>query len=97
VRDGLYVAVPVASAARQAPLGGTAGFVMLVVTPQYVAATDLERVLEPMLPPGASEWPDQNAGADGWAMNPGTPGIANDSSTWLTQPSRVLSSAGAPP
>jgi hypothetical protein len=45
VRDGLYFAVPVANAARQAPLGGTAGFVTQVVTPQYVSATDLERVL----------------------------------------------------
>ena len=54
VRDGLYVAVPVANAARQAPLGGTSGFVTQVVTPQYVAATDLERVLEPMLPPGTT-------------------------------------------
>ena len=35
-------------------MGGTAGFVTQVVTPQYVAATDLERVLEPMLPPGTT-------------------------------------------
>jgi general secretion pathway protein D len=54
VRDGLYLAVPVANAARQAPLGGTTGFVTQVVTPQYVAATDLERVLEPMVPPGTT-------------------------------------------
>ncbi len=54
VRDGLYFAVPVANAARQAPVGGTAGFVTQVVTPRYVAASDLERVLEPMLPPGAT-------------------------------------------
>src|SRR4029077_1763914 len=37
VRDGLYFAVPVANATRQAPLGGTAGFVTQVVTPQYVS------------------------------------------------------------
>jgi general secretion pathway protein D len=54
VRDGLYFAIPVANATRQAPLGGTAGFVTQVVTPQYVAATDLERVLEPMMPPGTT-------------------------------------------
>lgn len=53
-RDGLYVAIPVANAARQAPLGGTTGFVTQVVTPRYVAAADLERVLEPLVPPGTT-------------------------------------------
>jgi general secretion pathway protein D len=53
-RDGLYMAVPVTNAARQAPLGGTAGFVTQVVTPRFVAATDLERVLEPLVPPGTT-------------------------------------------
>lgn len=54
VRDGLYFAVPVANAARGSPLGGTAGFVSRVVTPRYVAATDLEHALEPLLPPGTT-------------------------------------------
>ncbi|MGE5269921.1 MAG: type II secretion system secretin GspD [Thiohalocapsa sp.] len=53
-RDGLYLAVPVANANKQAPIGGTTGFVTRVVTPRYVAASDLERVLEPLLPPGTT-------------------------------------------
>jgi general secretion pathway protein D len=53
-RDGLYVVVPVANAGRQAPIGGTSGFVTQVVTPQFVSAVDIERVLEPLVPPGTT-------------------------------------------
>jgi general secretion pathway protein D len=52
-RNGLYVAVPIANAPRQAPIGGTSGFVTRVVPLQYVTAADLERALEPLTPPGA--------------------------------------------
>jgi general secretion pathway protein D len=52
-RNGIYVAVPIANAPRQAPVGGTTGFVTRVVPMQYVAASDLEKVLEPLIPPGA--------------------------------------------
>jgi general secretion pathway protein D len=52
-RSGLYVAVPIANAPRQAPIGGTSGFVTRVVPLQYVTAADLERALEPLTPPGA--------------------------------------------
>ncbi len=52
-RNGLYVAVPIANAPRQAPIGGTSGFVTQVVPLQYVTAADLERALEPLTPPGA--------------------------------------------
>lgn len=57
-RDGLYLAVPVANALRQAPLGGTTGFVTRVVSLQYVAAGDLQQALEPLVPPGATVRPD---------------------------------------
>ncbi len=54
-RDGLYRVVPLANAARDAPIGGgSPGFVTRIVTPQYVAASELERALEPVLPPGAT-------------------------------------------
>jgi general secretion pathway protein D len=53
-RDGMYQLVPIASAPRQASLGGGAGYVTRAVTPQYVAATDLQRVLEPLMPPGTT-------------------------------------------
>ena len=54
-RDGVYQVLPIANAAREARLGGSGGgFVTRTVTPQYVAAADLQRVLEPMLPPGSS-------------------------------------------
>jgi general secretion pathway protein D len=52
-RNGLFVAVPIANAPRQAPIGGTSGFVTRVVPLQYVTAADLERALEPLTPPGA--------------------------------------------
>jgi general secretion pathway protein D len=52
-RSGLYVAVPIANAPRQAPIGGSSGFVTRVVPLQYVTAADLERALEPLTPPGA--------------------------------------------
>lgn len=53
-RDGLLVAVPVASAVQQAPLGGGTGFVTQVATPRYVSAEDLERVLQPLVPPNTT-------------------------------------------
>jgi general secretion pathway protein D len=56
-RDGVYELVPIASAPRQSALGGAgggAGYVTRAVTPQYVAAADLQHVLEPLLPPGTT-------------------------------------------
>ncbi len=53
-RDGLYLAVPIASAVRQAPLGATTGFVTRIVPLQYVSAADLQPALEPLVPPGAA-------------------------------------------
>jgi general secretion pathway protein D len=53
-RNGMYLAVPIANAARQAPLGGTTGFVTQVVPLQYVTSADLERALEPLIPPGST-------------------------------------------
>ncbi len=56
-RDGMYQLVPIASAPRQATFGGGSGgggYVTRAVTPQYVAATDLQRVLEPLMPPGTT-------------------------------------------
>lgn len=55
-RDGVYRVLPIANAAKEARLGGPvgSGFVTRIVTPQYVAAVDLQRVLEPLLPPGSS-------------------------------------------
>lgn len=54
-RDGVYRLVPIANAPREARLGvpGGAGFVTRVITPQYVAAAEIERVLQPLLPPGS--------------------------------------------
>lgn len=55
-RDGVYRVLPIANAAREARLGGPGGtgYASRIVTPRYVAATDLQRVLEPLLPPGSS-------------------------------------------
>ena len=58
-RDGIYQLVPLANASRGVATGGGAagagaGYVTRSVTPQYVSATDLQRVLEPLLPPGAT-------------------------------------------
>jgi general secretion pathway protein D len=54
-RDGIYQLVPIAEAARQATLGGTGGgYTTRMVTPQYVAAADLQKVLEPLVPPGTT-------------------------------------------
>ncbi|MFO1027174.1 MAG: type II secretion system secretin GspD [Acetobacteraceae bacterium] len=52
--DGLYAAVPIANASRAATVGGSVGFITRVVTPQYAAAAELERALQPLVPPGAS-------------------------------------------
>lgn len=53
--DAIQV-VPIADAARGLRLGsmGRAGTGSHVLTPQFIAAADLQRVLEPLLPPGAS-------------------------------------------
>jgi general secretion pathway protein D len=53
-REGMYLAVPIANAARQAPLGGTTGFVTRIVPLEYVGAAELERALEPLVPAGAT-------------------------------------------
>lgn len=55
-RDGLYRVVPLANATREAPVSGGAaqGFVTRVMTPRFVAATDIEKALEQVLPSGAS-------------------------------------------
>jgi general secretion pathway protein D len=53
-RDGLYLAVPVANAVRQAPIRGADGFVTRIVPLQYVAAADLQQALESLVPPGAT-------------------------------------------
>jgi general secretion pathway protein D len=55
-RGGLVQLVPLANAPREARLAGPdgAGFVTRVVTPANVAAADLARVLEPLLPAGAA-------------------------------------------
>jgi general secretion pathway protein D len=52
--DGLYLAVPVANAARQAPVDSAVGFVTRIVPLQYVSANDLMPALEPLVPPGAT-------------------------------------------
>ena len=55
-RDGIWRLVPIANAAREAGLGGDggSGFITRIVSPRFVAAADLARVLQPLLPPGAS-------------------------------------------
>ncbi len=53
-RGGLYLAVPIANAVRQAPLDASVGFVTRVVPLRYVAVTDLAPALEPLVPPGAT-------------------------------------------
>lgn len=55
VRDGLYQVIPLASAGRDAPLaGGGQGFVTRIVTPRYVAAADLEKAMEAVVPTGSA-------------------------------------------
>ena len=53
-RDGLYLAVPVANAVRQAQTDASVGFVTRIVPLQYVAANDLLQAIEPLVPPGAA-------------------------------------------
>ncbi|WP_048859753.1 secretin N-terminal domain-containing protein, partial [Acidisphaera rubrifaciens] len=53
-RGGIYLAVPIANAARQAPLATGGGFVTRIVPLQYVTASDLQQVLEPLVPTGAT-------------------------------------------
>jgi general secretion pathway protein D len=63
--DGIVNVVPLANAARGMRLneGGTAGFVARVVTPQYVAVADLQRALEPLVPPGCTVRADPSRNA----------------------------------
>lgn len=51
---GLYKVVPLAQATHEVQLsrGGADGFVARIVTPHYVAASDLEKLLQPLVPPG---------------------------------------------
>ncbi len=53
---GLYRVVPQAQAAREVQLsqGGESGFVARVITPRYVAATELAHLLEPLVPVGTT-------------------------------------------
>ena len=55
-QQGIFKVIPLANASREAQLGaaGGAGVIARVVTPRYVSAVDLQRVLEPMVPPGTS-------------------------------------------
>ncbi|HTU54201.1 MAG TPA: type II secretion system secretin GspD [Acetobacteraceae bacterium] len=52
----LYEVVPISAAARDVAMAGSAenGFITRIISPQYVAASDLQRVLGPLLPPGSS-------------------------------------------
>ena len=54
--DALYRVVPLAQAAREVQLSQDAqnGFVARVITPRYVAAADLERLLQPLIPNGTT-------------------------------------------
>jgi general secretion pathway protein D len=53
-RGNLYAAVPIANAARQAPLGSVSGFVSRVVPLHYVSAVSVEQALQSQVPPGAT-------------------------------------------
>ncbi|MEQ9044845.1 MAG: type II secretion system secretin GspD [Sneathiellaceae bacterium] len=57
-RNGLSLAVPLENATRQAPLGGSSGFVTRVRTVQYVGAADLAQALEPVIPATTTLKPD---------------------------------------
>ena len=50
LHNGIYLAVPLENAGRQAPLGGSGGFVTQIATPQHVAASDLLQALETVIP-----------------------------------------------
>ena len=54
--QGLYRVVPIAAAAGEATIGGTSqsGFNTRIITLRYVAAADVEKVLQPLLPPSVS-------------------------------------------
>ena len=54
--SGLYRVVPLAQATREVQLsqGGQTGFVARVISPRYVPANDLERLLQPFVPAGTS-------------------------------------------
>lgn len=53
---GLYKVVPLAQASREVQLaqGAQTGYVAEILTPRYVAATELDRLLEPLAPPGVT-------------------------------------------
>ena len=55
--SGLYRVVPLAQASREvqlSALGGQTGFVARVITPRYVPAAELDRLLQPFVPSGTS-------------------------------------------
>lgn len=54
--SGLYRVVPMNQATREAQLsqGGQTGFVARVLTPRYVPAAELDRLLQPFVPPGTT-------------------------------------------
>ncbi|MCB8881483.1 type II secretion system secretin GspD [Acidisoma cellulosilytica] len=54
LRGDVYAAVPIANAAKQAPLGASVGFVSRMVQLNYVSATEVEQALQPLVPPNAS-------------------------------------------
>ena len=64
-RNGVYQLVPIANAQHEAALGGAsnAGYVTRAVTPRYVAADQLQHVLEPLLPAGATVQADAGRNA----------------------------------
>jgi len=64
-RSGVYQLVPIANAPHEAALGGAsnAGYVTRAVTPRYVAADQLQHVLEPLLPTGATVQADAGRNA----------------------------------
>lgn len=50
LRNDIYLAVPIANATRQAPLGGVGGFVTRIATARYVAAGELQAAVAPVVP-----------------------------------------------
>jgi general secretion pathway protein D len=54
--SGLYRVVPLGQAAREVQLsqGGQTGFVARVITPRYVPAAELDRLLQPFVPSGTN-------------------------------------------
>lgn len=50
LRNDIYLAVPIANATRQAPLGGVGGFVTRIATARHVAASELQAAVAPVVP-----------------------------------------------